>query len=232
MTPSKPRGFTLLELLVALGLLGMLMVLLAATLGLGVRGWAARGEQTVRHADLDPVRTSLAELVATGRLIHGDPGRLRLVARLPRSAKDDTLKEIVVEVEAGRLVLRHAPFVRGRTAEAQAVTVELARGIAGLDAAFFQGPSAETSGEDRPLGWRAAWALADGIPRLVRLRLVLPAGDPRAWPDLVVEPRINAAPAGGAAPGAAPADAPPAAAPAPGSRGDAGGYRRTASRAS
>jgi hypothetical protein len=40
--------------------------------------------------------------------------------------------------------------------------------------------------------WRESWDGADGLPALIALEVVFPAGDPRSWPELMVAPRLAA----------------------------------------
>jgi general secretion pathway protein J len=43
-------------------------------------------------------------------------------------------------------------------------------------------------------GWWQQWQQQRSLPTLVRLRLAFPAGDARAWPELLVAPMVDLAP--------------------------------------
>lgn len=185
----------MLELLVVLALMAMLIVLLGSGLRLAAGTWQRQEALVELHADLDPVQGILREMLSAARFLAGDAVSLSFVGRMPRSLADDRLQEMVLAVEGSTLRLRWRAFLRGRTAPAPFRQVDLATDVRGLEIGYF-GSIGEQAGRAADVArvWEASWSVKDGPPGLVRLRLLLSAGDLRAWPDLVVAPRIDAPP--------------------------------------
>jgi hypothetical protein len=86
----------------------------------------------------------------------------------------------------GRLVLRWTPHRHelSTAPEPTAVETELIAKVKDLDLAYWGAPSRE-----QPSGWQTQW---DGpaIPELIRIRVLLAAGDRRRWPDLIVASQL------------------------------------------
>ena len=89
--------------------------------------------------------------------------------------------EIGLGVDARhRLVLRLSPNPRVR--RAGAIEEVLLSGVEGIALAYWRPARRVAAG-----GWVSVWNEA-GLPSLVRLRIVFPAGDGRHWPDIVAAP--------------------------------------------
>lgn len=183
-------GFTLLEVLVALAVLGLLLGLLTSGVRLGLRAWHT--EARVRHAraDLDAVDRTLRRLItdmAAGSvgvppLLAGTAHRLAFTATLPEGAAVAGEADLLLTVDAAhRLVLRWTPHrhVRPLGPPPPAAAATLLDGVARLDLAYWP--------RLPPWGWRAAWQGPD-LPGLVRVRIVFPEGDARHWPEIVAAP--------------------------------------------
>ena len=188
-TGAREAGFTLLEVLVALVVLGFLLVGLSGGVQLGVRGWDTQARAAATFAELDAVDAALRRLVAA--VDPGDPTRpaglagttaeLRMVTALP-AAVSNQQADVALLVQDGVLLLRWRPHVAGLVpATAPAVPAQMAelmRGLSGLRIAYW-GPN----------GWQDGWTAADP-PALVRLALLFPPNDPagRHWPPIVAAP--------------------------------------------
>ena len=190
MTAGREDGFTLLEIIVALVVLGVLLV----TLSQGVRfGFTALGhqERALRLGEgLQATDRTLRRLVEDA-----DPGTERDGARLSGRAHamaftstlpigDDgapSLADIRLAVDGdGHLVLSWVPHLhaqRLQPAPAPRVSVLLGH-VAGLDLSYW-------SDSDRQ--WQRSWD-ATSLPGLVRIRIGFPEGDHRSWPDIVAAP--------------------------------------------
>ncbi len=182
-------GFTLLEILVVLVVLGMLMAALAGGIDFGVRSWQGQSRIVDRSADLETADEALRRLIAqaapgldTARAdLAGDAHRLSFTTRLPDGAGGERAVSVSLGVEGHRLVLAWSPASNARPlgpAPAPRQDV-LLNNVARLDVSY-----------EGPAGWVQAWS-GTTLPTLVRLRLGFAD---RSWPDIVVAPRRETVP--------------------------------------
>jgi general secretion pathway protein J len=187
------NGFTLLEVLVALAVFGLLLAGLNQGVRYGVRAWELQARLANRHVDLDAVDVALRQMLATADPGNGNEGapftatqdRLQLVVSLPDGAAALSSRRVNATLlvdAAHRLVLRWRPWLHAeQLAPPAALTeTELLRGVSRLDLAFWQ----------RRGGWVGEWH-ALNLPALIRIRIVFPPNDPRHWPDLVAAPALD-----------------------------------------
>jgi len=193
-------GMTLIELVIALGLLALIVTTLAGALGVGVRGAAAvdtRAEQgetlrlaqaTVRRflAQARPARwrTNQEESVAFA----GEPDQIAFLAVMPPYPGDGGLFLVRLDVEdtvAGKaLVLTRQPTAGDQPGFAFTDAAErtvLLDHVDGVRWSYFGVDAGERQGQ-----WRTQWRGRLDLPKLVRLDLQ--RTDPRApgWPTLSV----------------------------------------------
>jgi general secretion pathway protein J len=194
-------GFTLLEMLIALTVLGLLIVGLNQGVRTGLRVWTKQDQQSAEVAELGTTARLLRMLLSGIPLapsanaspgssplaiaIDGTGNGLAFVADLPSGLGMLRRSDIVLSVTGDRLVLRwktRRPEL-ANTAQAWNDT-DLLHGVAGVQFAYY-GPPAP----GLPTAWLTQW---DGpaIPELIRVRLTFTQGDPRHWPDLIVAPRL------------------------------------------
>jgi general secretion pathway protein J len=186
-------GFALLELLVALTVLGLLFVGLAQGVQFGVFAWASEVHVTSGNDDfaaLDSALRLLIELADPGDEI--DPAaftassdRLNCITSLPNAvgAVPGRRVRATLLVDADhRLLLQWQPAVRARSlhAPAEPAETELLRGVSRMELEFWR-PGG---------GWVGTWR-SDNLPALVRIRLHFPPGDPRHWPAIVAAPMLD-----------------------------------------
>ncbi len=206
------RGFTLLELLVAMTLLAIVMVLLFGGLRLGTRAWESGEERSEELARLEvvqgfirrqlsqayplvmPVNRAERRISFTGR-----PDTLEFTTLMPAHLGVGGFHRLVLSVAAvtadgagKRLVMRRRLFQPGvddspglPDAEDEHESVLLER-ISGAEFSYYGATEANEEPE-----WRDAWEGAPSPPLLVRLGVTFPKGDRRYWPELVVRPRIG-----------------------------------------
>ena len=174
----RGRGFTLLETLVALVILGLILGAYAGSLRLmldAVQRQTSLADVTDDRATTS--RTLRRLLEALQAPLEAGPHRLRFTTTLP--ASDAPVDAILERDPAGHLLLRWtlSRHVRPLAPPPSPRTTDLATGIAALDLAYWDGGAWQPS---LPPGRR---------PALIRLRLV-PASGASAGADLVVAPRL------------------------------------------
>lgn len=201
-----PRGFTLVEVLLATVLLAAGLTLAFATLG-GATTTTRRGEAIAQaNEHVRAVEGFLRRRLASARAVPfatdeasalpmrfaGDARRMRFVSDLPAyiGYGGPHLHDLHIEPDPDgkglRLVLGLSvvqPLDGDAVAPADGDVEVLAEGL--REGAFrYRGP-----GMDRGLGdWRDDWTAVEQLPLLVEIRLV--GADGRAWPPLVVAPRL------------------------------------------
>jgi general secretion pathway protein J len=202
-TRAKERageaGYTLVELLIVLALLAVLAVLMTSGLHLGARAWEAgeRANLSVREIALAQARLrhaigeaypyfSTADPAVPHVLFEGDARALTVLAADP-AANEAGRSLTTIEARAGArgvdLVVRAVPELATESARGDARDEVLIRGLDRIAFAYLA--------EDGTT-WLERWQNQKRPPRLVRLSVAFPAGDARAWPDLVVAPRVTA----------------------------------------
>ncbi len=194
-------GFTLLEILLALIVLGLLMVGLNQGVRTGLRMMATQTRQVGATADLDTTARVLRGLLTAVPLspaaatnqgggafaisFNGTAEELSFVGDMPTGLGDTRRADITVKLHDGRLVILWAPHRHDQAAQSVSKTeTELLRGVARLDLAYWGIPS-----PNAPLGWLERW---DGpaLPAVIRIRLGFAKSDPRRWPDMLVAPQL------------------------------------------
>ena len=215
MTTRAQRGFTLVELLVALALLALLSMLLVGGLRISrnaVMGGEAASERLMgadlalgvirrelEQADPLPIGTDAdstpTDAAPAPRRIAfaGDAQGVVFIAPpgafLALGGEDITWLAIEHAARGARIVLRFRPLDRARDRWPPALDAGTMQSVVLLDGVARAGLSyfgrADPKGDPQ---WWPAWRDAGTLPALIRLG-VSSAG--RTWPDLVVTPRID-----------------------------------------
>jgi general secretion pathway protein J len=198
------RGFTLLELTIALLLLGLMAAVMVGSVSLSARSWEG-GE--AKASDVAEMRQTQEFL--RGQLSAQYPQRVRKAVELPLmfAGERDEIRYAAAlppRVIDGGVYFFRLVLVRAGTAnelvlervipEPDAAVLPsfdkpersvLAKGIAELRIGYFgRDPNSLAASEPT---WRDRWDDRQRLPELVRIEVKPERGLP--WPDLVVEPR-------------------------------------------
>jgi general secretion pathway protein J len=190
--PKLQRGFTLLELLVALVVLGLLVAALSQGTQFGLRAWGVEQAMGSRVAGLETTDRALRLLLARaspgdpasrGNALIGNAREVSFVTTLPDGYGAPATHEadVTLLVDGRRLELRWRPHYRRWIAAPPApAAISLVTGVDHIVIGYW------TSGAQGQ-GWSSTWQGPD-LPRLVRVQVVFPSGDSRQWPDIIVAP--------------------------------------------
>ncbi len=188
---ARRAGFTLLEILVVLVVLGFLMVGLTQGLRLGVQVWDRQRRTLDAMAELDATDRALRGLIEQmdpgGRIemsdIEGTNRTLRFTTRMPEAAAalQTRRAEVMLLVDPRhRLLLRWTPSPHAAALIATApIETPLLDGVDHIDISYKSTAPAA--------GWERTWQ-SPIPPLLVRVHIAFSPNDPRRWPDLVATP--------------------------------------------
>lgn len=174
-------AFSLVELMIAIGIFGMIMVAIFST-------WTAilRGSRVGMAAAAEVQRTRIAvraleeSLSATVMFVDnakyygffsdtsGKNVALSFVARLPMSFpgsgmfRDQDLRRVTFFVEGGQLMLSQSPVLEATEKIGKPYTIALAPGVTLFDMEFYDGLANK---------WFAEWVSTNQLPKMVRVAL-------------------------------------------------------------
>ena len=192
MPPRAGAGFTLLEVLAVLGVLGMILAALSAGLRFGQQALLTQARDTQAANQLGPVDDTIRSLIARAWPgASGTEARFVGTARLlsfrtvlpqglatPRTHDAD----VTIGVDAGhRLYLTWLPWYRNWIATRPSpARIDLLANVDHVEFAYWD-PSLNLP----PGGWVTAWT-GTSVPRLLRVRLIFVEGTALRWPDIIV----------------------------------------------
>ena len=195
-------GFTLVELLIALTLVGMLSVMLVGGLRFGTRVWETGHERSESFAEIEAVHGFLRRQLSQARLsaqaarspdapadFAGAAARVRFTGTLSAYVGVGGLYrfELAPVERAEGKVLQLAWQIyrpdRSEWFDENAARRDLIEGIEAVRLRYFGTPEGAADPQ-----WHDAWDSVTALPALVRLELDFPSHDRRTWPELTVAP--------------------------------------------
>jgi len=206
--PRGARGFTLLELLIAMTLLGLLAGLLFGGLSFGVRVWEKGDAELEEMAELQIAQGLIGRLISEtllsdlvegededAAIFEGTADALRFVGPAPAQSLPGGLYRLSIRADdvfgKSRLVMTWRlldPDEREPADGNEENVVVLVENIADVSFGFFGAADEDLDGDPR---WRDRWEGMPGLPLLVRINVTFPDGDRRIWPELVVAPMLT-----------------------------------------
>jgi general secretion pathway protein J len=195
-------GFTLVEMLVSLTLMGLAALLMLEGLGSGQRLWAGQAARTAGGESVGAaqaiLRTRIEGLRPVTRFdsanayadIDGGQRQLVFLANPPEVDRPSAARRYRLIVgDRGELMLGSAPAAPADPRSVDAGSEPdytdqlLLRDVGGLDISYY-GPGPDGGAPH----WQADWTKRVDPPELVRIRVALKGGDGRVWPELIVHP--------------------------------------------
>ena len=204
---SGERGITLIELIVALVLLGLIATALSGGLRFGARVWETGAKigrdieriqlaqdflrRQIELADLRPragrARRRRDRIVQ----ISGEGDQFRFTSLLPVHLGTPGYYMFDIFLSDGALQLKWS-LIDGRDEapqsgdeQATSRTTILIDRVVGIAFDYASGPQ----GGDAP-EWQPDWSSKLGVPGLVRLKVDFARHDRRYWPELVIAPKL------------------------------------------
>ncbi len=202
---NNANGFTLIEVLIALTLLGVMMTLLMTTFRAGTRSWsageslsAATGNQFIVQNFLRlylenarPVVDDFTEENESEFSFSGDKHAVIFVAGLPANQDRGGLWRFALGLEKnGRtndLVVLVEPFYPDIDDDAElSETLTLLSDVKTFDISYFGKDEVTSQDED----WNDDWEDKNELPSLIKIDLQVENQKP--WPEIVVAPQVEA----------------------------------------
>jgi general secretion pathway protein J len=197
----RDYGFTLLEVLVALMVLGFLMIGLNRGVQTAFDFWNFQSRQLSGRAELDSmVRVLRALLTDLPRnpaapinagapplaiAFEGTANQLTFVGDLPNGFGDAERADITLTLREQRLVLVWKPHSHEVPSTIPTLTeTELFRGFNRVEFGYWGQPAPGS-----PTEWLSEWA-GPAIPELIRIRMSAAKAGARSWPDLIIAPQL------------------------------------------
>jgi len=175
------RGFTLVEMLVSLVLLGLAATMMATGFASATRLTSSNEARTVAGETVEAAQSGLRDRIerlrpatrfdgaALAADFEGGPASMTFVALPPVAERPSPQRRFHLELDDGNLVL----------GEGEA---KLLSGVEALQIAYF-GPDA--TGVPR---WTDEWSARPTAPEAIRIGVTFARGDRRQWPELIVRP--------------------------------------------
>lgn len=203
LSASACRGFTLIELVVALALLALLALLTTEVLRIGTRIWDSSRKLTDNLDELSVAQSVLRRTLGT--MLPPYPGWPAAIGQVEGRVNAISFTSMAPVSQAGTWAHYRVYAKAGASASALMIAWQPIDSTNGAPSADWQqemliGDASEILFSYRPNGapkadqWTSEWTDRDHTPALVRVSVHFSHGDRRNWPDLDIQPRITAPP--------------------------------------
>ena len=196
--PRRPHGFTLIEILVALALMGLIATILITSLQIGGHTWQRVMRTTSNTEEIteaqEILRMRLSSLYPEDRVadvsrpsfLVSNGTSLEFSGAAPDFSHGGFLRyQFAVSATSGALEVRSWLVQHGLDAVSTDSRPErLLSHVSSMAVQFWQQP------DEHPGRWVDQWNSRE-IPRLIRIDVAFGANDNRRWPPLYIEPRID-----------------------------------------
>jgi len=192
---GREAGFTLIEVIVALVVLGFVLAGLAQATRFGMNAWSLETRLADNASELERVNRVLRDLVEEAsapvsgedKPFAGEEHRMIFTTTLPDEPQTDPVRRAQVAIgvdDHNRLMLRWQPMPNAVAVGAKPPIQEivLAEGVERIDLAYRQ------SGGDGGR-WSKRWT-DPSLPALVQFHFLL-SNQRRTWPDLAVATMLD-----------------------------------------
>ena len=184
MSGTKPgeridSGFTLLELVIATTILGLMLVALTGGVRFAGQAWDTQQRRSNLSGDLDAVQNILRQLITSGSGFDGNENTLRFVSALPLALARGGLYDVEIRASGHRVLFSWKPHFKGSAQTPAPTEIELIDGVTGFALSYYIAPD----------GWQRISKSELARPTLVRVNIQL--GEGRAWRALVIAPMID-----------------------------------------
>jgi len=197
------NGFTLIEMLIAMTLLGIMVVLLFASLRIAAESWNAGEDRIIkvnkkavvyqffkqRFRSIRPVSIQPAEAGAMPQsAFQGQSQSIRFVAALPVAAARKGLQVFQITQDSNeptRLMVSLWPYQQTPTAQPVPETVVLLEHVKAYMFSYFGKKDVNSTAD-----WQDDWSGAEHLPQLIKVRIAL--DDDSFWPEMVFPVKIAA----------------------------------------
>ncbi len=196
---TNERGFTLIEVLVALALMAMIGTILITSLQIAGHSWQ-RVTRTVSGGDdiaqaQEFLRQRLSTLYPDTGGSSEDPHPTFLVtdgtfveftSNAPSAVPSGMMRyRIHIETTTGTLEVQFRSNHEGSADTNQWITESLLRHVDSMAVQFWQ------PGDNSVGRWVDRWSDPIHVPGLIRIDVALPPSDTRRWPPLYIDPRVS-----------------------------------------
>jgi len=202
-TGDHSRGFSLIEVLVALAVMSLIATVMISSMELGGRTWQrvtraatdmediSQGQEFLRQrlSSIQPYDETDGAVSSPGGVLVGTEDALEFSGFAPHTIDGRMLRyQIALSTsEPGTLEVRYRPDQHSAVDPVSSAWSHerLLTHVTGLSVLFFQ-LTPDAAGH-----WVDRWSDPKQLPRLIRFDISFAPTDTRRWPPLYIEPRVD-----------------------------------------